>query len=107
MPVYQFKCDECKGLFEENRRIQDDTADAVCPACNSHAHRKFSVAGVFMESPGFKEDYYLALGKQIGSKRELKEAMREVEDTAVYQYEDFDGEIKEGGTPMKLEANAL
>ncbi len=108
--LYEFKCYECQHIFSEMRSVSDDTEKATCPRCAGPCHRKFSVVGVFMEGAGFKEDDYMAFGgRHISSKRELKAAMREVEENSTYTYpglEPGDDPI-EWNHPLKLEANAL
>ena len=46
MPIYEFQCNDCEGIFEEMRRITDDTLPG-CPACQSENVRKLISLSAF------------------------------------------------------------
>lgn len=115
MLLYEFKCPECGHGWDERRPIEGDTTSAACPRCGAAAHRRFSLAGHFNEAAGFKEDFYVAFGRHIKSKREFKEALAEAKRAnEVMEYEEMDidtgestGDVVETYRPCELEANLL
>lgn len=40
MPVYEYKCESCKKVFEELIRNNDTENDLKCPYCGSREFRK-------------------------------------------------------------------
>lgn len=42
MPVYEYKCVECKNEFEELLSLSDYSPIRVCPECNAPSTRKLS-----------------------------------------------------------------
>ncbi len=46
MPIYEFQCDDCEQVFEQMRRITDDTLPG-CPACESGNVRKLISLSAF------------------------------------------------------------
>lgn len=46
MPIYEFQCGDCDGVFEQMRRITDDTLPD-CPACESTKVRKLISLSAF------------------------------------------------------------
>ena len=43
MPVYEYRCEECKERFEMRRSFAESDAAAGCPLCHgSHSHRLIS-----------------------------------------------------------------
>lgn len=39
MPMYEYFCKSCDGVFEARRSIAESAAPAPCPACNKKARR--------------------------------------------------------------------
>jgi putative FmdB family regulatory protein len=93
MPTYQFKCPDCEHVFEEFRWLNRFDDPAYCPRCGIHARRKYSLAGHFNGFAGFKEDYYQAFEKHIGSGREFRDEIKRCEEE---HYNDTGVEIKIG-----------
>ncbi|SES64121.1 putative regulatory protein, FmdB family [Natronincola peptidivorans] len=47
MPVYEYRCKECNGQFEELRAMADMDKEIKCPHCGSEgAMRQISTFGV-------------------------------------------------------------
>jgi putative FmdB family regulatory protein len=46
MPIYEFQCNNCEGIFEEMRRITDDSLPG-CPSCESDNVRKLISLSAF------------------------------------------------------------
>ncbi|MBI1786581.1 MAG: zinc ribbon domain-containing protein [Acidobacteria bacterium] len=43
MPIYEYRCTDCRETFEQLRRMADADRDLVCPACASkRVERLFS-----------------------------------------------------------------
>lgn len=38
MPIYEYQCEQCKELHEENRKIMDRKDLGVCPVCGWVTH---------------------------------------------------------------------
>ena len=43
--LYEFKCTECGKVFEENRRLSENTNTATCPKCNEKSEKIMSKFG--------------------------------------------------------------
>lgn len=52
MPIYEYRCQECKKLFETIVTSADASADVVCPACSSSIVKKTISASSFRISSG-------------------------------------------------------
>lgn len=39
MPVYEYYCKQCDGVFETIRQVRDASAPAPCPVCSKKAER--------------------------------------------------------------------
>ena len=54
MPVYKFKCDKCREIFEKSFHMGDDMSGMVCPECHSdRVHRLITVPYVEFKGKGF------------------------------------------------------
>ncbi|MBA2758072.1 MAG: zinc ribbon domain-containing protein [Chloroflexia bacterium] len=42
MPKYDFACDDCGAIFEQDRRVDERDAPISCPVCDSPSRRKVS-----------------------------------------------------------------
>ena len=52
MPIYQYKCPNCKLQFELKQSFKDKPI-AICPACRGDARRIFSPVPILFKGPGF------------------------------------------------------
>lgn len=53
MPIYEFQCDDCEQIFEQMRRITDDTMPG-CPACESaHVRKLISLSAFHLKGTGW------------------------------------------------------
>ena len=52
MPIYQYKCPDCKLQFELKQSFKDKPV-AMCPACSGAARRIFSPVPILFKGPGF------------------------------------------------------
>lgn len=75
--IYDYKCEECGEVREEVRRIKDRNDEAIC-SCGGVARRIPVSFGGSVGVGTFKEDYYHAFGKHIGSKAQLNEELARV-----------------------------
>lgn len=53
MPLYEYYCQHCHGIFEEIRQIRDASADAACPECSREAPRIMSTFSAFTMRDGY------------------------------------------------------
>ena len=52
MPIYEYRCQECKNLFEAIFTSTEASAEVTCPKCNSSAVKKTISASSFRISSG-------------------------------------------------------
>jgi len=53
MPLYEFYCKECHGIFEEIRQMRDASEPAPCPVCAREAPRIMSAFNAFTMRDGY------------------------------------------------------
>ncbi len=69
MPIYEYKCAECKHQFEKLQKISDDPLKD-CPECNKPALKKLvSAAGFRLKGKGWYETDF-----KSGNKRNVAES---------------------------------
>jgi putative FmdB family regulatory protein len=73
MPVYEYRCADCKRHFEIKQSF-NDTALTVCPNCGSRIHRVIQAAGIVFKGSGFyvtdsksKQNLATSGEKKVGS----------------------------------------
>jgi len=54
MPTYEFRCDDCRDIFEERRKMDAAGDPAHCPTCGRQARRVISLVNAFTSSGGHK-----------------------------------------------------
>ena len=52
MPIYEYRCQECKGLFEAIITSTEATTEVSCPKCSSNIVKKTISASSFRISSG-------------------------------------------------------
>lgn len=57
MPRYDYRCTECRELFEVTRQA-GQAAEENCPACGAPAKRVFTPVGVHFKGSGFHNTDY-------------------------------------------------
>ena len=64
MPMYDYRCDECKEVWEENLTIakKDEPCERACPHCQKEGSVKKHVGGF----PGIGTDTTLTPDKKTG-----------------------------------------
>lgn len=45
MPIYLYKCSECKVVEEKLMKISDSEKPVLCPKCCGDMHREFDMSG--------------------------------------------------------------
>lgn len=53
MPLYEYYCQHCHGIFEEIRQLRDASAPAPCPECSREAPRIMSSFAAFTMRDGY------------------------------------------------------
>jgi putative FmdB family regulatory protein len=53
MPLYEFYCEDCHGIFEEIRQMSDASLPAPCPECSEEAPRIMSGFTAFTMREGY------------------------------------------------------
>lgn len=74
MPIYVFRCKDCGTVQEELRDVGENNNKASCAFCGGNSERAHDQERVVVRpdiEPGFNE----SLGQNIGSRRELREAL--------------------------------
>lgn len=70
MPLYEYYCQDCHGIFEEIRQIRDASAPAACPECEREAPRIMSTFSAFTMRDGYPrripdKGTYWHFGKEV------------------------------------------
>ncbi len=52
MPIYEYKCDGCKKIFEEHQSFRDKPL-TKCKECGGSLKKIFSPAGIIFKGSGF------------------------------------------------------
>ncbi len=52
MPIYEYKCDDCKNIFEVLATSKSDTENPTCSKCSSKKVKKTISASSFRISSG-------------------------------------------------------
>ena len=104
MPIYEYKCDLCNGLWEEIQKFSDDPL-TVCKSCEKEGGVHKLVAGrlaFHLKGPGWAKDGYV--DKTPPSKDLTKKFIRDVytEDTSFSGEADMQDQFA-GMDPMKKE----
>lgn len=67
MPIYEYRCDDCDGVFEAIQRISDAPLD-VCRLCGGAAYRIVSSPAIqFLGSGWYVTDYARKTGDQAAN----------------------------------------
>ena len=58
MPIYEYRCVDCKHEFERLQKISDPPVE-VCPKCGKHQVKKLvSQSGFVLKGGGWYKDHY-------------------------------------------------
>ncbi len=57
MPIYEFRCNSCRKIFEEFLRHNDSIVDVACPVCRSNNIEKLFSAFAVDTRAKFKGEY--------------------------------------------------
>jgi putative FmdB family regulatory protein len=68
MPIYTYKCNNCKHEFEDNRKIDDRFWNDPCPNCEVDAYGNISL--IIKQSPKIVRESGDVLSKTDSSFRE-------------------------------------
>ena len=71
MPIYQYRCLNCKRQFELKQSF-DDKPIADCPSCHGIARRIFSPVPIIFNGPGF----YVTDSREERGKGAVSEGLR-------------------------------
>lgn len=52
MPIYEYRCQECKALFEAIVTSTDTSTEVICPKCSSNNIKKTISASSFRIASG-------------------------------------------------------
>jgi putative FmdB family regulatory protein len=70
MPLYEFYCQDCHGIFEHIRQMRDASTPAACPECGLPAPRIMSSFSAFTMRDGYPRKIpdkgtYWHMGKEV------------------------------------------
>jgi putative FmdB family regulatory protein len=73
MPLYEYYCKDCHGIFEEIRQMRDASAPAACPECSREVPRIMSSFSAFTMRDGYPRKIpdkgtYWHMGKEVKSR---------------------------------------
>ncbi len=58
MPIYDYRCEDCRKLYEVYHKVREETDDIVCPQCSSrNAKKMMSVPAAPSVSSGSSAPY--------------------------------------------------
>jgi putative FmdB family regulatory protein len=53
MPLYEYYCEPCNGIFEAIRQMRDASSPAPCPVCDGEGQRVMSAFNAFTFRDGY------------------------------------------------------
>ena len=70
MPLYEYYCEPCNGIFEHVRQMRDASEPATCPVCSREAPRIPSTFSAFTFRDGYPrripdKGTYWHMGKEV------------------------------------------
>lgn len=70
MPLYEYYCQDCHGVFEEIRQMRDASDPSPCPECGREAPRTMSTFAAFTMRDGYPrripdKGTYWHMGKEV------------------------------------------
>lgn len=73
MPLYEYYCKHCHGVFEEIRQMRDASDPSPCPECAREAPRMMSTFAAFTMRDGYPRKIpdkgtYWHMGKEVKKK---------------------------------------
>jgi putative FmdB family regulatory protein len=76
MPLYEYYCGDCHGIFEEIRQMREASLPAVCPECSREAPRIMSGFTAFTFRDGYPRKIpdkgtYWHMGKEVKRKAQV------------------------------------
>jgi putative FmdB family regulatory protein len=74
MPIYTYKCNNCKKIFDEFVLSTCNGEEILCSDCNSSVSRVFSPVGIIFKGKGFYSTDYGAKTKNIASSENGKDS---------------------------------
>lgn len=74
MPIYEYRCEECKQLFEEwCKHVEDESTPHACPICKGHAERIMSHTSFALKGGGwYVTEYGSRKGENSGKEASPK-----------------------------------
>ena len=74
MPLYEYYCEPCNGIFEAIRQMRDAVAPVPCPDCDRDAPRIMSAFNAFTFRDGYPrripdKGTYWHMGKEVKEPR--------------------------------------
>lgn len=70
MPLYEYYCEDCNGIFEAIRQMRDSSDPSPCPECGREAPRMMSTFAAFTMRDGYPrripdKGTYWHMGKEV------------------------------------------
>ncbi len=70
MPLYEYYCEHCNGIFETIRQMRDASDPSPCPECSREAPRMMSTFAAFTMRDGYPrripdKGTYWHMGKEV------------------------------------------
>ena len=70
MPLYEYYCEHCNGIFEAIRQMRDSSDPSPCPECSREAPRMMSTFAAFTVRDGYPrripdKGTYWHMGKEV------------------------------------------
>jgi putative FmdB family regulatory protein len=76
MPIYEYRCTECRNLHPEIHSMTDFPQESKCPACGASARKIISLPQKPIVDNVDREGYNVGLGRAFSNKRERQEFLK-------------------------------
>lgn len=75
MPLYEFKCTQCRTVFEKSASMKEAPSEASCPSCNTMSLRHYSAVNfAFKGGKPTTYDIDYIVGREAEKGREVIQA---------------------------------
>lgn len=82
MPIYEYRCTQCKNVFEEWSKSVGDHGDAICPKCRGNAVQIISDTSFILKGGGW---YVTEYGNQKNKNQDTDDTSTTKTDSSTEQ----------------------
>lgn len=81
MPIYEYKCSECRAHFEKMQKVSEETL-SVCEVCGGKLEKQWSLSGFQLKGAGWYVTDYSGKSKETGADKSDKAEKSEKSESA-------------------------